>query len=153
MALDPVVLNKLERYCSYSERCSYDVEQKLFKLKVPRELFPAYLKWLREGTFVDDERFMFHYIRSHFQNKKWGRQKIKSALAAKKLKPTEILFERAGMLPEDESEMILQLAKKKWALLKNETPLKRKEKVIRYLLTKGFATGPVMSVMKAAAEF
>lgn len=146
--MDSEIYNQLTRYCAYQERCTSDVIQKLKKLKATQEDFDAYTERLKEENYLNEERFVRAFIRGH-SRKRWGKTKIKSALLQKRISATLIKKHLDVLDEKDYSEQIKILAEKKWKSLKADSLPKKKQKTIRFLMSRGFESGKIMEVIKA----
>jgi len=144
---DPTIYEKLTRYCAYQERCSADILDKLYSLKVPKEDFDNYLPKLKDENFLNEERFVKAFISAH-SKKKWGKTKIKSSLSGKKIDNDLIKKYLEQIEQSDYDEQIKVLLQKKWKSLRAGSPKENKNKLIRFMLSKGFEMGKVINAMK-----
>lgn len=78
-------LKKLERYCTYQDRCHQEVEQKLKKLGVSQEIADEVIIKLIEDQYLNEQRFANSFARGKFRIKSWGKEKIKRALEGKEI--------------------------------------------------------------------
>ncbi len=76
---------RLAELCARSEQCSYDLRQKLRRWLVAEGAAERIMAKLREGKFVDDERFARLYAAQKYQFDRWGRKKIVIGLIAKRI--------------------------------------------------------------------
>ena len=144
---DSAIYEKLTRFCAYQERCTADVLEKLYKLKVPKDDFDNYLPKLRNENFLNEERYVKAFISAH-SKKRWGKTKIKSALSGKRI-AGDLIKKYLDLIEEgDYDEQIKVLLQKKWKTIKTGTPKDKKNKLIRFLLSKGFEMGKVMGAVK-----
>ena len=74
---------KLEHYCSYQERCHYEVKQRLFKMDMIKTSVDVIVVHLIENDFLNEERFAKTFTRGKFRIKKWGKQRIVRELKSK----------------------------------------------------------------------
>ena len=146
--MDAEIYHQLTRYCAYQERCINDVIRKLKKLKTEQEEFDAYLERLKEENYLNEERFVRAFIRGH-SKKKWGKAKMKSALLQKGINPPLIKKNLDELDDAEYKEQIRFLAEKKWKSLKDDSLQKKKQKTIRFLMSKGFETEKIMEAIKA----
>ncbi len=140
-------LAKMMRFCSYQDRCTAEVEEKLKVVGLNQKEIDQILDHLIEEKFIDDERFLRSYVLGKFRQKGWGKIKIKATLRMKKISSFKI-DEALKLIPEE--EYLLQLSKyaeRKLNQLNEEDALKTKEKVYRYLLSKGYESNLIMSVI------
>ena len=93
---------------------------------------------LIQFNFLNEERYARSYARGKFRIKKWGKIKIRLAL-----KKREVYFKciDLAMLEIDDKtylNTLKELLQKKNDVLKETNSYKRKMKLIRYLVTRGY---------------
>lgn len=139
---------KLEAYCAYQERCTYEVQEKLKKFDLSEEEIQKLISQLEQDNFLNEARFARSYASGKFAIKSWGRVKIKSHLIAKHL-PKEIIEEGLKEIEEDAYFSRLQeLAEHKMRELQNEkNPWIKKQKIMRYLASKGYESFLIYEVL------
>jgi len=132
-------LKKLQHYCAYSERCHSDVVNKLFELGVWKKEHDAIIATLIEENYLNEERFAKAFAGGHFRHKKWGRNKIRTALQQKQVSPYCI---KAGMkeIGEEMYEQTLtELLQQKWNSLKGErNRFVKMKKTAAFLIQRGY---------------
>jgi len=132
-------LQKAKHYCSYQERCHFEVTEKLYSLGVWKKDVEGIISQLIEENYVNEERYAITFASGKFRIKQWGRVKIKYELQQKKISPYCI---KRALKEIDDSEYektFLKLAEEKWTSLKSEKNIfTRKSKTQDYLLQKGF---------------
>lgn len=129
---------KIKYFCSYRERCHYEVKEKLFGLGLPKTEVEELVSRLIEDDYLNEERYCSQFAGSHFRLRKWGKVKIVHALRQKRVSEANI---KRGLREIDEAEYLAALQKlvvAKWASLKNEQWLNRQAKTMAYLLQKGY---------------
>ncbi len=140
---------KLMRFCVYQERCEQEVRKKLRDLMVVGEDADMIVEELVTENFLNEKRYVHLYVSNKFRLKKWGRVKIRKGLHEKKVprQYIEPAFEEE-IEEEDYQVMIKQLIQKKIAFLRLEEPLafKDRQKVVRYLLQKGYEMEEIKKV-------
>ncbi len=133
---------KMEYYCSYQERCIYDVERNLEKYEMEDAEKKEIITHLQEHQFLDENRFVALFIKSKVNLKKDGINKIKAALYAKRIDPKLIQEHlkdiEAAIYTENMQKLI---TKKRQELLAKNEPAQAKQKLIRYLMSKGYNYG------------
>lgn len=138
------ILSRLERYCAYTERCEYDVVKKMREWKIPENLFPGAIEYLKEHRFIHQERYGHLYVNGKFKLKGWGKQKIKATLLSKNIDETII----ASSLDEIEDEAYMNklnlLLSSKLKSMKPEDSFTMKGKLYRYALQKGYESPLIM---------
>lgn len=138
LSLDSIRL-KMEYFCSYQERCIYDVLQKLEKYEMDDFEKKEIISHLQEHQFLDENRFVALFIKSKVNLKKDGINKIKAALYAKRIDPKLIQEHLIDIERNIYLENIQKLiSRKKEVLLKKNDPSIAKQKLIRYLMGKGY---------------
>jgi regulatory protein len=145
--MDSALLNKLARYCAYQERCILEIRQKIHELD-PLADQEIYIQWLQENNYLNESRFVGLYIRSKFNQKKWGRGKIQFELRKKGISDSQIQVHWNEIAEEDYSEALKILLEKKAASLKSGTSNEKYQKCYRTGLSKGFEPGLVSQVLK-----
>lgn len=132
-------LLKIRHYCAYQERCHSEVKTKLFEYGLNAVESDAIIVSLIADNYLNEERFAIQFAGGHFRNKKWGRNKIKYALRAKKVSDYCI---RKAMDEIEEAAYIATLKAlyeaKKETLKSVKPPLLRRKKLQDYLMQKGY---------------
>ncbi len=142
------VLKKIARFCSYRDRSIGEVKLKLRSLGVTSGENQKFIDYLTQEKYLDEERFSRVYVRSKLLHNHWGRQKIYAGLKSKfvDIQHIEKALETIDM---DEYNVILKgVLQKKTIELKSLEPIARKQKLIRYALSKGFTYEEIMKQLK-----
>lgn len=133
---------KLEYYCSYQERCIYDVKKKMDVYDLDESERNEIIAHLKSHQFLDENRFVALFIKSKVNLKKDGINKIKAALYTKRIDPKLIQEHlkdiEAAIYTENMEKLI---TKKRLELQTKNEPALAKQKLIRYLLSKGYNYG------------
>jgi regulatory protein len=145
--MDSAILTKLARYCAYQERCISEIKQKIQDLS-GSEQQDAYIQWLQENNYLNEQRFIGLFIRSKFNQKKWGRGKIQFELRKKGIPDSEIQMHWNEIAEEDYTMALKVLLEKKASSLKSGTPNEKYQKCYRTGLAKGFEPSLVSQVLK-----
>ncbi|MEO8582755.1 MAG: regulatory protein RecX [Flavitalea sp.] len=139
---------KLKHFCSYQERCHFEVKEKLYSLGLWKKDVETILSQLIEAEYLNEERFAEQFAGGKFRMKQWGRVKIRYELKQKQV--SEYCIKKAmKIIPEaDYLKTIKQCLNKKLALVKGEkNHLIKKRKILDYLLQKGYERDLVMSLI------
>ncbi|MBL4594489.1 MAG: RecX family transcriptional regulator [Flavobacteriales bacterium] len=131
---------KAMRYCSYQERCVLDLEKRFYAWNVKNSDWDKILDYLIEEGFLNENRYVVAFVRGKFRIKKWGKNKIKMGLMTKRTydeKLFDTVFE-AEIEEEDYLKTIKDLIGKKTLLINEDDELKRRDKLYRYMLGKGY---------------
>ena len=134
------MLQKTEAFCAYQERSSQEVIEKLKRLGAQEGEIIQILNSLIENKFLDDVRFAKAYAVGKLRIKHWGINKIKQGLHLKRINRGVINEAIQNMYHEENYFGILQeIATRKWQELnKEKDPWLRKQKLFRFLASRGF---------------
>lgn len=141
-------LQKLRHYCAYQERSHSEVQQKLWDLGVRRAEHDEIIAALIEDDYLNEERFALQYAGGKFRMKDWGRKKIYYGLKEKGVSEYNIKKALKSINEDAYAQTLMNLAEKKYALLKGEQYLVRRKKTQDFLLQKGFEPDQVSRVLK-----
>ena len=142
------IIQKLENFCSYRERCESEIKQKMYVLKVPSADYEFYLNHLKENNYFNEERFANTFAYGKNAIKKWGRKKITMELQAKNINSTQI---NESLLHIDEGMYLLKLEDiltKKNKTIKETDAFKKQQKLIQFALQKGYEYEIIKVAMK-----
>ena len=139
---------KIKYFCSYRERCHYEVREKLFAMRLSKKDVDSILSRLIEEGYLNEERFAIQFAGGHFRQKKWGKVKIVYELRQKRVSEINIKKALKDLQGEDYSGVLEKLAVAKWKILKGEHYLNRQAKTIAYLARKGYEMPAITEVMK-----
>ena len=129
---------KIQSYCAYQERCHMEVSMKLKSWGLIQEAIDLLIIELVQFNFLNEERYARSFARGKFRIKKWGKLKIRMAL-----KKRDVNFKciDLAMLEIDDKTYLItlkELLQKKNDILKETNSYKRKIKLIRYLMNRGY---------------
>ncbi len=139
---------KAEHYCAYQERSQQEVRDKLYEWELkPNEVENVIVR-LIENNFLNEERFANAYVRGKFNQKGWGKIKIKQGLKFKRV-PDGLIKKALFSIPDDDYIAALKnmLAKKATTLTEKNT-LKRNYKLQQYAQSRGFEADLIWNVLK-----
>jgi len=139
--------DKITRLCSRQEKCSSDVKAKLVAWGLPPDQQAELLTFLIENKFVDDKRYAFAFVRHHHRLKKWGKQKIRHALALKKIPETLMQAALKEIPPEEYLQTLMQELKKKRAMLHAKNRFDLLARLQRFALSKGYEPDIIRKVL------
>ena len=134
------LLQRLEVFCAYQERCEKEVLEKLTKLGATSNQKRTIVKNLTNSNFINEVRFAEIYARSKFSNKNWGRIKIEFELRTRNISQNSIQQGLKQINNTEYLQVIAKLANSKKGSIKENDTYKLKEKVARHLYSKGFET-------------
>lgn len=126
---------KLQRYCTYQDRCHEEVRSKLLSIKIYGDWLEEVMSELIEQGYLNDERFAKNYARGKFRIKGWGKVRIIRELKLRKI--SDYCIKKAMIEVDEEGgyEDTLRTHLEKYISL-------RKDKYDKYTLRKkAFAQG------------
>lgn len=131
--------DKALRFLSYRPRSEKEVRDKLLKIKVPEELIDKIIKKLKDYKFLDDLEFakMFARERSFLKHK--PARVIKFELKQKGI-AQDLIEEVLASSKEEEKDLekAKEIIQKKIVRYKDLDSFKIKEKLSRFLASRGF---------------
>jgi regulatory protein len=90
---EKVALQKAGHYCAYQERSQQEVRNKLYEWGLWTSAVEIIISELIAGNFLNEERFAKAYTKGKFNQKGWGRIKIKQGLKFKQV--PDVLIKKA----------------------------------------------------------
>lgn len=141
-------LIKAQSWCAYQERCQQEVRDKLYEWGLYPDAVENIIAELISGNFLNEERFAIAFAGGKFRIKKWGRIKIKGELKKRKISDYCIRKGMAEISDRDYMKTLRKLAADKIASTKEKHYLKKKYKVMQYLLSKGYENDLVREVVE-----
>lgn len=142
------VIQKLEYFCSYQERCHADVVSKLFDFRLMRDEQDAIIVHLIENNFLNEERFALLFAISKLHQKKWGKIRITQELKLRKIS-SYLINKALKSLPETEYYATFEtLSDRFWETILEKNKLKKQKKFCDYLLRKGWESNLVYAKYK-----
>lgn len=145
---EKVALAKAEHFCAYQERAQQEVRDKLYEWGLWPDAVEHIISQLIEGNFLNEERFARIYAKSKFNQKVWGRIKIKQGLKLKRV--PDVLIKKALLTidPDDYLTALTHLLQKKEAILNEKNQLKRRHKLQQYAMGRGFEAELIADILK-----
>ena len=147
--IDSNTLERLMSFCAYTERCHHDVVQKLYKMNVSANEHDYYVAELIEQNFLNESRFTELYIRSKFNQKKWGKLKIIQHLQTKGISQRQIDLSMSKAIEEKAYKKTLsELIRQKLVLLPDKlSNSEKRKKLFQYLHQKGFESFEILPLL------
>ena len=142
------VIQKLESYCSYQERCHAEVQEKLRGFAISATDKERVIVHLIDTNFLNEERFACLFAISKFHQKKWGKIRIKNELKARRISDY-LVTKGLKEIPMEEYEATFEsLSEKHWETLPERDSSKKRKKFCDYLLRKGWESDTVYAKLK-----
>lgn len=130
---------KLEALCAYQERCSSELETKLFQWRFDREDTDRLLADLIVNNFLNEERFAEAFVSGKVNIKKWGKIKIRQQLKQKRISKYSMDKAIKSIDVEVYAANLMSLAEKKFRSLSSEKDsYGNRVKIYRFLVSKGY---------------
>lgn len=131
-------LLKLQNYCSYQERCHQEVRQKLIGMRMIPEAIDQIIVNLLEHNFLNEERFAKTFVSGKFRIKKWGRRRLTLELKKKGVGKFNINQAINEIDEVDYIDTFNDLAENRLQYIRETNKLKKKKKLVDYLLYRGW---------------
>jgi len=80
---EKIIIEKIQYYCLYQDRCVMEVKNKLYSFKVSSQLVENIVEYLIDNDYLNEERYTKMFIQGKLRIKKWGRIKLKYELRSK----------------------------------------------------------------------
>ncbi len=139
---------KLMQFCAYRDRSQKEVQEKLREMRMIPEACEQITIQLMRENFLNEERFARSFVRGKFRIKKWGRIKIKQELKAREISSPLIKIAFSEIDNSAYFSTLKVLAEKKFPLINESNPYKKKQKMISFLHQKGFEFPLIMEVLE-----
>ncbi|MDE5790299.1 MAG: RecX family transcriptional regulator, partial [Muribaculaceae bacterium] len=117
------------------------------KLMLPASMADEIIDYLEENRYIDNLRFAKAFARDKVRFSGWGRNKIRMALAVKRISSSEV----SEALDEiDEDEYLLALAKAAEAKARNLdlADYEERAKLYRHLIARGFESNLISKAIR-----
>lgn len=141
------VLNKIFRYCAYQERSHREVKAKLFEYGLPSIEVDEIISYLITEGFLNEERYAKAFAGGKFRIMKWGKLKIQRELESSGVSARNITRGLAEITTSEYSKTLLGLVKKKSNQIEDDNIYKKKNKVARFVMGKGYEPELVWEVV------
>ncbi|CAN5190850.1 regulatory protein RecX [soil metagenome] len=139
---------KISGYCAYQERSHKEARNKLYEYGLHRGDVEEILSRLITDGFLNEERFAKAFAGGKFRIKKWGRNKIVNELESLGITSKCIQKGLAEIESADYNKTLRNLLKKKLELSSEENIFKKRDKVGRFAIGKGYESELVWGLLK-----
>lgn len=131
-------LAHLQKLCAVEDRCHFDLRKKLIEHQIYGDEAEEILAELISEGFLNEERYARAYIRGKYRQKAWGRNKIRTHLKQKQVSDYCIKKGMQEIDDEEYFEILTAQASKKHPLIREKDERKRKQKLINFLMSRGY---------------
>ena len=142
------LLHKAASYCSISEHCVSEVEEKLNAWSIECDDKAKIIDRLIAEDFINEKRFCVFFVKDKFRFNKWGKIKISYALKQKGVS-NDLISIALGTIDEGEyEEMLATILKTKLVGLKYEYEYEKQGKLFRFAQSRGFESNVIEKVLR-----
>lgn len=143
-----VALTKAEHFCAYQERSQQEVRDKLYEWGLGPDAVEQTISRLIEGNFLNEDRFAKAYVKGKFNQKAWGKIKIKQGLKLKRV--PDVLIKKALLTIDLDDYMtaLTRLLEKKAPSVTEKNEFKRRYKLQQYAMSRGYEADLIAEVLK-----
>jgi len=142
------ILQRMMSLCSKNEKCAYDIEQKLRKNNLPDSDIEKIIDELQESDFINHPRYVEAFVNDKLRFNHWGKRKISYALKAKNIEEEIINQKLKEIDPALYEEILNEELDKKINSMRKGSDSQSKDKIVRYLLQKGFEYGKIFDIIE-----
>ncbi len=136
-------LSRLQRYCTYQDRCHIEVERKLTEMRMISQAKEQIIMSLIEDDYLNEERFALAFAKGKFRIKKWGRIRLTAELKKRKISKYLIKSALEQISEKDYLFTFEELANRKANSIKADSILLKKKKLADYLIYRGWESSLV----------
>ena len=141
-------LSRMANLCARREYCVFDIETKLKRYDLDKETIENIIAHLIKEKYIDEVRYTRGFIKDKIRFNRWGKTKIEYALRQKRV-PEEIVTEAFLEYTDEELNNSLQdLLQAKWKTIKGDSDYEKRNKLIRFGLSRGFDMNNVLKCIK-----
>ena len=143
---------KLEYYCSYQERCHYEVYNKLKGLTRNNDDINQVITKLIDDGYLNETRFSKEFTIGKFNHKNWGRIRIKLELKKRKISTKNI---EIGLNELDDGKYLKKLEdlfKRKLEIHSYKMDIYSKKKIFDYFNYRGWEKDLIFNKLNALNE-
>ena len=146
------LLHKAASYCSISEHCISDVEDKLSAWGMSEDKKHKIIDKLIEDDFINEKRYCIAFTKDKFHFNKWGKIKISYSLKQKGL-DSKLIDMALKTIDEGEyEEMLAVLLKNKLKTIKWEYEYEKMGKLFNFAQSRGFASNVIDRVIRTLKD-
>ena len=142
------LLHKAASYCSISEHCVSEVEEKLTAWGVSITDKQKIIDKLISEDFINEKRFCIYFVKDKFRFNKWGKIKISYALKQKGLSNEQIDNALSTIDDGEYEELLASILKTKLVGLKYEYEYEKQGKLFRFAQSRGFENNVIDRILR-----
>ncbi|MBR3015056.1 MAG: RecX family transcriptional regulator [Bacteroidaceae bacterium] len=133
-------LKRMAAFCSQSEHCRSEIEEKLQRLELPDEAIERILQRLEEEQFIDEARYCRAFVNDKLRFSGWGKRKMAQALQQKHI--SRLVYQPAidAIDPQAYKAALRKALEQKERSMKPEIAgYQRKVKLLHYGESRGYS--------------
>ena len=142
------LLHKAASYCSISEHCVSEVEEKLTAWGVSITDKQKIIDKLISEDFINEKRFCIYFVKDKFRFNKWGKIKISYAMKQKGLSNEQINNALSTIDDGEYEELLASILKTKLVGLKYEYEYEKQGKLFRFAQSRGFESNVIDRILR-----
>ena len=142
------LLHKAASYCSISEHCVSEVEDKLTAWGVSITDKQKIIDRLISEDFINEKRFCIYFVKDKFRFNKWGKIKISYAMKQKGLSNEQINNALSTIDDGEYEELLASILKTKLVGLKYEYEYEKQGKLFRFAQSRGFESNVIDRILR-----
>ncbi|MFT5183721.1 MAG: regulatory protein [Flavobacteriales bacterium] len=135
--MEEELAERLRRWCAYQERCTSQLQEKMRKMDLSDEQVDRFIGLLKEEGFLDDTRFAISFASGKIRIKKWGRIKVRAELSRLRIASSLIETALDSFDREEYDALVIETARKKSALIRENDKYVKTGKLAQFLISKG----------------
>ena len=143
------LLHKAASFCSISEHCVSEVEDKLTAWGVSTEDKQKIIDRLISEDFINEKRFCIYFVKDKFRFNKWGKIKISYAMKQKGLSNEQINNALSTIDDGEYEELLASILKTKLVGLKYEYEYEKQGKLFRFAQSRGFESNVIDRILRS----
>ena len=144
---EKIIIEKIQSYCLYQDRCVMEVKNKLYSFKVSSQLVENIVEYLIDNDYLNEERYTKMFIQGKLRIKKWGRIKLKYELRSKGIDIKIIDNMISQIKEEDYLNYFNEFSTNKIKFLKGSNEQKKKS-FINYFTYRGWENNLIYEKLK-----
>ena len=141
------LLSKAAALCSKTEKCAYDIRQKLLAWGASADDSDSIIERLVAERFIDDARYARAFVNDKFRFEHWGRVKISYTLRAKQIDDAVISAAMDDVIaPDDYRQVCADLLSQRMRGMSQPLSAADRARLFRYAAQRGFEASVIAAV-------
>ncbi|SDM92818.1 regulatory protein RecX [Siphonobacter aquaeclarae] len=145
-------LRQAAHFCAYQERTVREVRDKLHAWEVSEEDADEIIARLQADGYLSDDRFARSFAGGKFRTRQWGKIRIEQEMRRKGIADAERKSGIAEIDADEYARTLKSLLDKKAASLNESDPWKRRQKLARFAMGKGYEADLIWRVLGEEEE-